>query len=384
MGKEKETVANPFSAFKLLKGEFVPPEPKEDEVESDIETGDPALLKEDNNLEEVDKLKKGDEVLKEVIDKQKKVVKKAAEIEEDTEDEEDTTNPTKKKVEEVDETSGIKEFTKTLYEKGIVDFDDTDEDFEDSEEGIETIVDKTVKNRINKWAEALPEDYSKFLDFVQNGGEPKQFLEVYYGNHSWETFKIEDESAQRLAVKESLRLSGEAEEDIEDMVSEWEINGTLEKRAKSAVTKLQKHEQIQKANLLEIQKQKEAQKEQEAKNYWDSFKKDLYAKEDIKGFKLTPKVKDKLWTFMTAVDKRTGKTPYEQAIEKNKDSSYLFAYLAMNDFDSGKLEKQVETKMSNKFSSMLKNYNSSSKEKISSGKTDDNYDTDPFAAFKKK
>lgn len=384
MGKEKETVANPFSAFKLLKGEFVPPEPKEDEVESDIETGDPALLKEDNNLEEVDKLKKGDEVLKEVIDKQKKVVKKAAEIEEDTEDEEDTTNPTKKKVEEVDETSGIKEFTKTLYEKGIVDFDDTDEDFEDSEEGIETIVDKTVKNRINKWAEALPEDYSKFLDFVQNGGEPKQFLEVYYGNHSWETFKVEDENAQRLAVKESLRLSGEAEEDIEDMVTEWFDNGTLEKRAKSAIVKLQKHEQIQKANLLEIQKQKEAQKEQEAKNYWDSFKKDLYAKEDIKGFKLTPKVKDKLWTFMTAVDKRTGKTPYEQAIEKNKDSSYLFAYLAMNDFDSGKLEKQVETKMSNKFSSMLKNYNSSSKEKISSGKTDDNYDTDPFAAFKKK
>jgi hypothetical protein len=250
------------------------------------------------------------------------------------------------------------------------------------EEGIEKLISKTVQNRIDKWAQGLPEDYAQFLEYVQSGGNPKDFVNVYYGNHSWEEFDLESEDNQKLAIKESLRLVGESEEDIQDMVDEWEINGTLEKRAKSAITKLQKHEKAQKEEIVKIQKENAEKQKQAQLEYWNNFKKELYDKDEIAGFKLTPKVKDKLWDFMTAADKRTGKTPYQQAIENNKDSSYLFAYLAMNNFNAEKLEEKVQTKVSNNMSKMLKNYTKDTKNKIRGGSTDDNYDSDPFAAFK--
>lgn len=383
MGKKEtnSSTGSPFTGFSVLKGEFVK-ETSIDKIEDDITDGTEDILDDskvlDENAEKA--LKDGDEALQKVIKAQEKAAKKASkevEIEDIEEDEEAA--PEGDVIGK--EASGFKEFTKALYDKGVLDFNDEDEDFEESEEGIEKLVNKTVQNRIDKWAEGLPEDYAKMLEFVQNGGTPKQFLEVYYGNHSWSDFKIEDEDSQKLVLRESLRLAGESSEDIEDMISEWEVNGTLEKRAKPAIAKLQKHESIQKAELVEQQKQEAAKQAKAEQDYWNNFKKELDSRENVAGFKLTPKVKDKLWDFMTKID-RTGKTGYQQAIEKNKDSSLLFALQAMQGFDISKLEKQVETKVSNKYSAMLKNYSNSTKNRISSGSTEEHTEENPFKAFK--
>ena len=87
---------------------------------------------------------------------------------------------------------------------------------------------------------------------------------------------------------------------------------------------------------------------------------------------------------MTVVDRKTGKTEYQKAIEANGDSAYLFAYLSMKNFDIAKLEKQVTTKVSSKLNGIMKNYQSSTKEKISSGRTEYNEEGEnPFAGFKK-
>jgi len=392
MGKSKnnttDLIDNPFGAFKILKGEFAPPSD-----EDDIQDGEEGILKEEpNDLTETseteeDRLKKADKALEKIAERTAKKAKgetiqssqfKESNFEDDSDYSDDSDNS------DNEETSAFKEFTKNLYQKGVLDFDDSDEDFEESEEGIEKLVNKTVGNRITKWVNDLPADYSKFLEFVQSGGKPKDFLNVYYGNHSWESFDIEDENKQALAVEESLRLSGEDEDEIRDMVDEWRDNGTLEKRAKSALVKLQKNEAIQKQEIVEIQKQQAAKQKEAQKQYWDGFKNDLFSRENIKGFKLTPKLKEKLWDHMTAIDRSTGKTAYQNSIDNNNEASLLFALQSMLDFDISKLEKQVETKVSNKFGKMLKNYSKTSKEKISGGSTYGNEDgSNPFAAFKK-
>jgi len=392
MGKSKnnttDLIDNPFGAFKILKGEFAPPSD-----EDDIQDGEEGILKEEpNDLTETseteeDRLKKADKALEKIAERTAKKAKgetiqssqfKESNFEDDSDYSDDSDNS------DNEETSAFKEFTKNLYQKGVLDFDDSDEDFEESEEGIEKLVNKTVGNRITKWVNDLPADYSKFLEFVQSGGKPKDFLNVYYGNHSWESFDIEDENKQALAVEESLRLSGEDEDEIRDMVDEWRDNGTLEKRAKSALVKLQKNEAIQKQEIVEIQKQQAAKQKEAQKQYWDGFKNDLFSRENIKGFKLTPKLKEKLWDHMTAIDRSTGKTAYQNSIDNNNEASLLFALQSMLDFDISKLEKQVETKVSNKFGKMLKNYSKTSKEKISGGSTYGNEDgSNPFAAFRK-
>lgn len=372
---------NPFGSFSLIKGEFKAPDGlKNESVEDDIIDTDDSVIEDQTTDEELERIKAADKALEEVAKKQAKANSKKETIVDDEEDDTEDTEEDNTSTDNSDSPT-FKDFTKGLYEKGVIDFDDTDEDFEDSEDGIEKLINKTVENRINKWTETLPDEYSQFLNYVQNGGKPKDFLDVYYGNHSWADFKIDNENAQKLAVEQSLRLAGEAEEDIKEMVDEWEINGSLEKRAKSAITKLQKHEAAEKKALVEQQKELAKRQEEANKQYWESFKEDLNKKEDIKGFKLTPKTRNELWDFMTQVNK-SGKTAYQEATEKEKDSSLLFAYFAMKNFDINKLEKQVTTKVSSKLSGVLKNYSKSSKDRISSGTNDENYGTNPFAGFK--
>lgn len=386
---ENQADNNPFGGFKILQGQFPEPPAADDE----IITGDESILKDEPlSDDEKQRIIAADEKLKKVTEKTAKALKvketqvenqqDASDSDEESEDEVEDTTETDE-LESDDEQGGlIKEFAKNLYDKGVIDFNDQDEEFEESEEGIEKLVNKTIENRINNWVSNLPEDYSKFLEFVQNGGKPKDFLNVYYGNHSWETFNLDNENNQQIAVEESLKLSGENDDDIRDMIEEWRDNGTLEKRAKSALNKLQKNEAYQKAELVEIQKEQALKQRKAQQEYWNNFKNDLYKKEEIKGFKLTPKLKDKLWEHMTAVDKNSGKTAYQKAVEQDQEASLLFALQSMLGFDISKLEKQVESKVSNKFGKMLKNYSKSSKDKISGGLSEERNDSNPFSAFK--
>jgi hypothetical protein len=275
--------------------------------------------------------------------------------------------------------AGYLQAIKELNDKGILDL--TSEEIEDSEEGFQKAIDETVNNRIRKHVASLGDEALSFLEFVENGGNPKDFINTYYGEHSWETFDLESEASQKIAIRESLKLSGETPEDIEDLITEFEDNGTLEKRAKSAINKLQKFEKEQKAVIVEQQKQRAVAEREANIKYWNDFKADLDKKEEIKGFKVNPKVKEDLWKFMTITD-RTGKTAYQKAVEENQDSSLLFAYMAMNNFDITKLEKQVASKAASKVAKIIKNYEKSSKDKISGGRTYVDKDgEDPFASF---
>jgi hypothetical protein len=366
---KKEENLDPFAGFRPIKGEFVVNKSEDD----DFEEGDKNLIKDEEDSDEKKRMLEADKLLEKQANKIAKKTKDESEKEDEEEDENDDSK----------ESSGIREFTKVLHNKGVIDFDDTDEEFEESEEGIEKLVSKTVENRINKWVSALPDEYSKFLDFVQNGGNPKDFLNIYYGNHSWENFNIDNENKQVLAVEESLRLAGETDEDIQDIVTEWKDNGTLEKRAKSALTKLQKYEVTQKTEIVNSQKELKDKKIKQEKEEFENFKNNFFKKEEIKGFKLTPKIKETVWNHLTVVDKKTGKTAYQEALEKDEEASLLFALQSAMGFNMEKLEKQVETKISKKFGDMLKNYSKSSKEKISSGVTEEKDEDSPFAGFKK-
>jgi hypothetical protein len=371
-GKSKEdSLDNAFGGFKVIQGGIVPPSDKDDE----IKTGDEELLEDELSDEEKQRLIEADKKLEEIANKTAKKVK--GEVLEDKSDEDES--------DEQDEDStktALKEFVKVLHNKNVIDFDDSDEDFEESEDGVGTLINKTIESRINKWVEALPDEYNKFLEYVQNGGDPKNFLNVYYSKHSWNDFDLSTEEKQKLAAEESLRLTGETEEDIKDIVQEWVDNGTIEKRAKSGLSKLQKFEEIQKTQILEQQAQEAENAKKAQQKYWDDFKKEIFDKEEIKGFKLTPKLKEKLWEHYTVIDKRTGKTGYQKAIE-DRDASLLFGLQSMTGFDIKQLEKQVESKVSNKFGNLLKNYQKTTKDKISSGSSEENGNENPFTGFKK-
>lgn len=383
MSKSKDLKeVDPFGGFNVLKGEFQKPE---DTIEDDVVAGDDTVIEDEETPileDEAARIAAGDKALAELEKKREAIAKsktKTVEVEDETEESEEES-------EEVEDTENkeslMKLFTKELYQDGIIDFDDTDEEFEDSKEGVKKLVDKTVKNQVNKWVDSLPDEYQKFLEFVQNGGRPKDFLDVYYGNHTWEGFGIEDEDSQKLVISEALRLAGDSEEDIKDMIDEWSENGTLSKRAKSFLPKLQKNEISQKEEILVKAEEEKKAREKYNKNYWESFKTNLFSKDEVMGFKLTPKLKEKVWNSLTTIDPKTGKTDYQKAVENNKDAVILFALQAATGFDKSKLETQVKTKVSNQFHELLESHSKTTKQKISSGKPNEEYSSNPFEKFK--
>lgn len=386
MSKEKKQPKepeSPFAGFVVSSGGIVPTV-SDDTIEDDVVAGDPDLI-EDEIVVDEDAIKRGDEALKKVIEAQEKANKRKKEpsTKTPTEDDAEVEEEIEDSLEgpETSET-GFKATLSALADKGILSFDEDNVD--DSEDGFYKAIEETVNNRLKKKVEGYGEEAVKFLDFLEAGGNPKQYIDTVYNNVSLEDYDINSEANQKALLRHSLEMEDYTAEEAEDMITEWADNGTLEKRSKTALVRLQKLEKLQQAEMVEAQKQRDIESRNARKKYWDDFKSDLDKREDIKGFKVTPKVKEDLWKFMTAVDKKTGKTDYEKAIAENKDSALVFAYLAMKNFDISKLEKQVTTKVSSGVASLIKNYGKSSKDRISSGRTDVQPEGENhFAGFKK-
>jgi len=280
-----------------------------------------------------------------------------------------------------EESSNLKVFASWLGEKGLVDYDE--ETFEDSEDGLKKLMSSTVEREVENYKKSLPEDVHRLVEFIEAGGDPKNYMDTYYGQASWNDFKVDDEESQKTVLREYLKALGEDEDEITETLDTYEVSGILEKKSKAALNKLQVSEKEYQNQVFESQKKYDAEQKVIAKKQYDDFKADLYAKEDLQGFKLTPKVKDNLWDFIMKPDK-TGKTGLQKHNETNTNSQYMYAYLAMNDWDLSKLEQKVKTKVHSDLASRLSN-TKDSRSKIKSGQSDgfaDQRANNNFSAFR--
>lgn len=279
-----------------------------------------------------------------------------------------------------DEASSLKVFASWLGEQGLVDYNE--ESFEDSEDGLKTLVGATIEREVQNYKNSLPEDVHKLVEFVEAGGNPKDFMEAYYNNKSWGEYEVDSDAAQKVVLREYLRAQGEEDEDIEETLDTYEVSGILEKKAKVALNKLQAYEKSYQEQLIEAQKKYDAEQKVLAKKQYEDFKSNLYSKEEIQGFKLTPKMKDNLWNFIMVPDK-TGKTGLQKHNETNENAQFLYAYLAMNEWDLSKLERQVKTKVNSELASKLSNFKDG-RSKLKSGQSDGFGDQrkNNFSAFK--
>lgn len=363
----EETVDDVFEGFNFLDGP-VPKEakkiPKETkETKEKIESTDDEL-----SDEEIEALAKTEEKIKSGNKKQQE-----EEIIEEEKEEE--------KVEE--DVNPFAAFTNFLSEEGILELEE--EDKIESEKDLAKVVNKNIKKGIAQDRAKLPEDAQKFLEFVDNGGRPSDFHKYYYSEASFEDFDITDEDNKKYVIKEALRLEEYTDEEINEEIELYEDSGKLDKKAEVFLKKLQKIEKQNKDLLLETQKAYAKEQEALRTKEWEDFRKGLFDKEEIGGFKMTPKMKEDTWNYMTkVVDKKTGETQYQKDSKENSDARYIFAYLLKNKWDIKSLEKQVETKQVGKLKEKLSNF-SDTRSKLKSPlkhEKEENGDN-PFEAFKK-
>jgi hypothetical protein len=366
-----EEIENVFEGFNFL-NEPTPKsaskkEPAKKSVEQTSDNSD------DLSEEDIAALNQASEELK---TKGKKAVSK--EVEETEEEEEEIEEPEVKS----NEFDG---FAKFLSEEGVLDLEETDK-FE-SEKDLAKVVDRTIKSGIEKYKESIPEDGKKFLEFVEAGGKPADFHKYYYGEATFEDFDITSEENKKYVITEALKLEEYSDEEIAEELALYEDTDKLDKKAEMFLKKLQKVEKQNQNLLLETQKAYAKEQEEKNKQVWDEFKKGLFDKDTIGGFKMTPKMKEDTWSYMTKiVDKKQGLTQMQIDDRENKDARYIYAYLLKNKWDMKSLEKQVETKQVSKLRDKLSNY-TDTRSKLKSPKSnierdDENLDN-PFEGFKK-
>jgi hypothetical protein len=312
--------------------------------------------------------------------KNKKATKKLSEEFKQEEEEEELKEEIKDEESKTNEFSG---FAKYLSEEGVIDLEE--EDIFESEKDLAKVVGRTIKNGIAQDRSKLPEDGQKFLEFLDGGGKPSDFHKYYYGDASFEEFDITSEENQKYVIREALKLEEYTDEEIEETLTDFEDTGKTDKKAEMYLKKLQKVEKQNQALLLDTQKA--FAKEQEIKRTaeWDEFRKGLFDKDTIGGFKMTPKMKEDTWTYMTkVVDKKIGATQMQIDDKENKDAKYMYAYLLKNKWDIKSLEKQVETKQVSKLRDKLSNYSDTrTKSKTASVKVEvENENDNPFKGFK--
>lgn len=373
-----EIVENPFGGFNLLKDGV---NAQASETKSDKEVTDVKTFASFGDTEEEDDETAAiaDAELEKVAKKQAEATSKKSKAPVDVVEEEETEEDIPEVVEPTSDDS-LKPFYSYLAEKGVLDPVD---EFEDSEEGLEKVVNHTINNRLNEWKSQYGEDGLAFLEFIENGGNPADFHKYYYADNSWEHFTTESENEQKIIVREGLKLSGWEPEEIEDELELYEDTNKLKSKADQMLKKLQRFEKEAKSQLVEQQKEMEGRRRQAAAEQYKKLESEWYSKEELKGFKLNKNLKDKVWDTIYKVDKKTGKTKLQEAYEKDVDTQFLAALMVAIDFDVKQLEKQVETKATSKLRKTLSNY-TDSRGKLGSGRTERETDTSTgFDAFRK-
>ncbi len=255
-------------------------------------------------------------------------------------------------------------------DEGIL--DGFDEEMENTPEAFESMVSKTVENKIQEYKDNLANPISKqFLDYLENDGDPSQFMQLVSGpNYSQvntETLS-ENEAMQKQILRAYYQEQGESAEDAEETIQAFEDAGNLDKRSNVALVKLQKMQQAQMDNEMQKQQQSKADQQQKVEEYIKTLETDINKREEIAGFSLTKKDKSKFFDYITKINPKTGTTDLltdSQDQEKQLQMSFLY----YNNFKFDKIEKKAKAKAAVGLSEKLGRFTDTSRKQASRKKT---------------
>tara|TARA_R100000406_G_scaffold36434_2_gene24103 strand:- start:4940 stop:6232 length:1293 start_codon:yes stop_codon:yes gene_type:complete len=292
--------------------------------------------------------------------------------EKSSDDEVDTTEDSKK----ADESSETSEedlnefaiFAQMLADKELLDLNE--EDFEPTEKGLLDAFADTIENRVKEEIESfqktLPKEGKELLTHLMKGGKVSNFMEVYSTpNFGDLNIKGNNIGNQKAVLAEFFKLRGDSQEDIAEMLEDYENLGKLEKQAAKAQARLTQYYEHQKQQL--IVKQEQAEKERIAKRQevQNNIQTTISESDEIKGFPLSRKSKKKLMSYMTEANVKI-ETPDgpqfvtqfqadEMKSSSNIEDFILKAYLRMTNYSLDGVQKKSKSKLASQLRTTLQN-----------------------------
>lgn len=239
-------------------------------------------------------------------------------IEEETEEEEE--------VEDNNEENVVTNFFDAMAEKLNWEF----EEGEDKPKNVDELI-NYFQNVIeeNSKPEYSSEEVEALDNFVKQGGDLKKYLTID-AELDLDDIDIEDETNQKLVVKQLLKEKGFSTKKIDKLVSRYEEAGLLEDEAQDALEDLKEIKEEKKKQLLEDQKKAYQIQLQRQQQFYDNVVSEIKGLKNIRGITVPEKDKKVLMDYILKPD-TDGKTKYQKDYAKGGVKNLIeSAYFTMN------------------------------------------------------
>lgn len=206
-------------------------------------------------------------------------------------------------------------------------------EFEEGEEkpkNVDELIDY-FRNVIeeNSKPEYSSEEVEALDNFVKQGGDIKKYLTID-AEIDLDDIDIEDETNQKLVVKQLLKEKGFSTKKIDKLVSRYEEAGLLEDEAQDALEDLKEIKEEKKKQLLEDQKKAYQVQLQRQQQFYDNVVSEIKGLKNIRGITVPEKDKKVLMDYILKPD-TDGKTKYQKDYAKGGVKNLIeSAYFTMN------------------------------------------------------
>lgn len=239
-------------------------------------------------------------------------------IEEETEEEEE--------IEDNNEENVVTNFFDAMAEKLNWEFEE-DEDKPKSVDELINYFQNVIEE--NSKPEYSSEEVEALDNFVKQGGDIKKYLTID-AELDLDDIDIEDETNQKLVVKQLLKEKGFSTKKIDKLVSRYEEAGLLEDEAQDALEDLKEIKEEKKKQLLEDQKKAYQMQLQRQQQFYDNVVSEIKGLKNIRGITVPEKDKKVLMDYILKPD-TDGKTKYQKDYAKGGVKNLIeSAYFTMN------------------------------------------------------
>lgn len=271
------------------------------------------LVEEDTEKEEIE-----EEDIEDKLKRKPGRHRKEETIEEETEEEEG--------VEDNNEENVVTNFFDAMAEKLNWEFEE-DEDKPKSVDELINYFQNVIEE--NSKPEYSSEEVEALDNFVKQGGDLKKYLTID-AELDLDDIDIEDETNQKLVVKQLLKEKGFSTKKIDKLVSRYEEAGLLEDEAQDALEDLKEIKEERKKQLLEDQKKAYREQLQRQQQFYDNVVSEIKGLKNIRGITVPEKDKKVLMDYILKPD-TDGKTKYQKDYAKGGVKNLIeSAYFTMN------------------------------------------------------
>ena len=310
----------------------------------------------EEDIEEEDETIEDDEIDEEPVNKKetKKDKKDKSTKEEDDNSEEDDNEDESA----FDEKNAVTGFFEVLSEKLGWSIDDDDEIPQTAEELVKYFQDIIEEESRPTYAN---DEVARLDEYVKNGGDIKTYLTIDAELNLDEIEIEDDETNQKLVLKEFLKEKGFSSKSIEKKLQKYADAGLLEDEAEDALEALKEIKEQKKEQLLADQKKQYEEQTKRQQEFFNTVVSEIKGLDNIRGIKIPEKDKKTLMDYMFKPDS-DGVTKYQKDYAKNPKNLIESAYFTMKGDALINIAKKEGNKNAfDKFKSNLKSSNISKK-----------------------